>query len=155
TAAPGFPGAVMALPSGLPLCEAAQRAACAVVVRQCAALPVPFDLLFVGCAADSAGAEAVPLRHVLMNARRSSPFLPVAWLLQSFMRCCCGVTLLPASAANAGWVAAKTSASASVTVDASFMTISLCAFGPMGICAATRTVLRRGQMLSRRIRSGC
>ena len=29
-----------------------------------------------------------PLRHVLINCLRASPFMPLAWLLQSFIRCC-------------------------------------------------------------------
>src|SRR5262245_6230267 len=44
-----------------------------------------------------------PLRQVLMNALRSSPFIPLsdACLLQALMRCCCGVSSF-LSWANAG-----------------------------------------------------
>src|SRR5262245_46352987 len=51
------------------------------------------DFIF-SCCVCFAGAAAVvsPLRQVLMNVLRSSPVLPVACLLQSTMRCCCGVS---------------------------------------------------------------
>ncbi|MNJ64280.1 hypothetical protein D3C77_602240 [compost metagenome] len=35
-----------------------------------------------------------PFRQLLMEALRSSPVLPVADLLHSVMRCCCGVGVL-------------------------------------------------------------
>ena len=66
----------------------------------------------------AAGAAAVdsPLRQLDMNVLRSSPVLPVACLLQSTMRCCCGVSVF----AGAGSAAeARLHPNASATESAS------------------------------------
>src|SRR3546814_7595928 len=53
----------------------------------------------------AADAEAWPFRHELMNVLRSAPFLPVAWWLQSIIRCCWAVCGLVAAAGVAGLAA--------------------------------------------------
>jgi len=41
-----------------------------------------------------------PLRQVLINCLRASPLMPLACVLQSFIRCCCEVSCAPAGAVS-------------------------------------------------------
>src|SRR4029077_5088571 len=48
----------------------------------------------------------LPLRQVLMNSFRAAPVMPVACILQSFIRCCCAFVSATAGALSAASVTA-------------------------------------------------
>src|SRR6478609_963894 len=80
------------------------------------------DFIFSCCVCLAAGAAAVvsPLRQLLMNVLRSSPVLPVACLLQSTMRCCCGVIVLAGLAVSCADAMPHPNASATASASENF-----------------------------------